>query len=130
MQGLSVLLAVKLTDLERRAIGHRLTGRPIAVTNKSATQFLYDEIHRILTDVSIEYRESLISEHGTIAVPMVSRGDSGVWHLAKTEPERTTNGWSCAIECDSRVDVFDNALVPTKREELGEGGRVCRKCVK
>lgn len=133
-----MLLAVRLSDLERRAIGYRLSGRPIDAGNRAASEVLHRELHRVLQDLVMEYRESLVSEHATTGLFLVSKEGSGVWHVPKDEPERVTNGWQCSTMCDGRKDVFDQVTVRAgtsvlglpERDDVGDEERLCRKCAR
>lgn len=123
-----MLLAVRLTDLERRAIGQRLSGRPLAVTNRSASRFLHDELHRVLGDLVLEYRESIRTEHGEQdSGLLVSKGSSAVWHQPRERPERAIDGWRCSTVCDKREELFDRAMLSV---DGGEVERLCIKCLR
>lgn len=138
--GASVLLAVRLNDLERRAIGFHLSGRPIDAGNRAASQVLHREVHRAIQGLVMEYREAVQSDHATGTL-LVSKETSGVWHVPKDGPERVANGWRCSILCDGREDTFEQLTVEAGIMALGNGPsaedtasgseeRLCQKCAR
>lgn len=120
----SMLLSLKLTQAERQAIGHHLTGKPIEVGNRVATRFLHDELRRVLREIVVDYG---VESDDKDVIFLVGKGDSPVWHIAQGEPTRDAEGWRCSVVCNSRPSTFDQATLNVKEDTER---RLCRSCAR